>query len=88
MNVDLHALRQGAQATVGNISGVFFLFQHEELVYVGQSWNCFLRVVEHTREQSTRIFTHWAYVPIESESERKALEKELRRQYAPKYQRA
>lgn len=85
MNVDLSAIRQGAQAIAGNTSGVYFLFYQEELVYIGQGWNCLLRVAEHTRKESVKVFTHWAYLPIESESERKAIEREFRRQYAPKY---
>jgi len=32
----------------GNCQGVYFLFDGEELVYVGKSWNCLLRIAEHT----------------------------------------
>jgi excinuclease UvrABC nuclease subunit len=85
MHVDLDALRHASHETVGHRSGVYFLFQGEELVYVGEGWNCFLRVAEHTRKDSDRVFTHWNFIPAESKEERKAIERALRRQYKPKF---
>jgi hypothetical protein len=35
----------------GACAGVYFLFDKDKLVYVGQGWNCFLRVAEHTRKE-------------------------------------
>lgn len=43
----------------------------DELVYIGQGWNCVLRVAEHTRKDSDKVFTHWSFFPVENESERK-----------------
>jgi excinuclease UvrABC nuclease subunit len=85
MNIDITALRQSSKETVGHESGVYFLFHGEELVYIGEGWNCFLRVAEHTRKDSDRVFTHWNFVPVESKDERKALERALRNQYKPKF---
>ena len=67
------------------MSGIYFLYDGEELVYIGQGWNCFLRVAEHTRKESDKRFTHWTFMHVESESERRAVERELRRLHAPKY---
>ncbi len=71
MTVDIAALRQSSYETVGHESGVYFLFQGEDLVYIGEGWNCFLRVAEHTRKDSDRVFTHWNFVPVESKEERR-----------------
>jgi len=67
------------------VAGVYFLFDGEELVYVGEGWNCLLRVAEHTRKESEKRFTHWAFLPIDSPTERKALERELRSRYATRF---
>ena len=85
MLVDIAALRQGSHEAVGHESGVYFLFRCEELVYIGEGWNCLLRVAEHTRKDSDREFTHWNFIPIASKEERKALESALRKQYKPKF---
>jgi len=79
------SLRRAAAALVGNVSGVYFLFEGDELVYIGEGWNCFLRVAEHTRKESTKKFTHWSYLEIPSRSERKIVERTLRAQYSPRY---
>lgn len=71
----------------GSCSGVYFLYENEELVYIGQGWNCLLRVAEHTRKDSDKIFTHWSFLPVPDESERKSLEKELRAKFKPKFNR-
>jgi excinuclease UvrABC nuclease subunit len=78
-------LRSAATVLQGNVSGVYFLYDGEELVYVGQGWNCLLRVAEHTRKDSEKTFTHWSFVAVESESERKELERRLRVKHSPKY---
>lgn len=87
MVIDIAALRQCSHETIGHESGVYFLFDGEELVYIGESWNCFLRVAEHTRKDSDRVFTHWNYVPVSSKEKRRALELELRKQHKPKFNR-
>jgi hypothetical protein len=56
-----------------------------ELVYIGQGWNCFLRVAEHTRNESDKKFTHWNFIQIEDEKERKEVERSLRVIFKPKY---
>ena len=68
----------------GARSGVYFLFSERELVYVGEGWNCLLRVAEHTRTDSTKAFLSWNFIPIDDKQERKTLERELRRQHRPR----
>lgn len=58
------------------------LFDKTDLVYVGEGWNCFLRVAEHTRKESEKVFTSWNFMPIEDEKERR---RTLRDQFKPKY---
>ena len=69
----------------GNCSGVYFLFDDDELVYIGKGWNCFLRVAEHTRKDSDKIFTSWNYLCIDNKEKYSSLEKELIQIYKPKY---
>lgn len=83
MNIDIEALQRSSFETLGHTSGVYFLFQGEELVYVGEGWYCFLRVAEHTRKDSERVFTHWNFVSIEGKEERKAVKRELRSNHRP-----
>ena len=71
----------------GSCSGVYFLYNGDELVYIGQGWNCVLRVAEHTRKDSDKVFTHWSFFPVENESERKDLERQLRAQHKPEFSR-
>lgn len=70
---------------VGNCSGVYFLFNENELVYIGKGWNCLLRVAEHTRKDSDKEFTSWSYLPIEDKQEYSTLENQLINTYKPKY---
>ena len=74
-------------ALLGACSGVYFLYENDDLVYIGQGWNCLLRIAEHTRKDSDKVFTHWSFLPVSNESERKALEKELRAKLKPKFNR-
>ncbi len=85
MKPNLEELERTSHHVSGACSGVYFLFLNSELVYVGQGWNCFLRVAEHTRKDSDKIFTSWNFVPISDEQERKALEQDLRKVLKPKY---
>jgi excinuclease UvrABC nuclease subunit len=71
----------------GSCSGVYFLYQDGELVYIGQGWNCLLRVAEHTRKDSDKVFTHWSFFPVQDEAQRKQLERDLRAEHKPKFNR-
>ncbi len=82
---DPNALRADAALLGGHVSGVYFLYDGVELVYIGQGWNCFLRVAEHTRKDSDKRFTHWTFLPVESETERRALERQLTRLHSPRH---
>jgi len=85
MNINIEELKKNNFPLMGACSGIYFLFNKDDLVYVGQGWNCFLRVAEHTRkEKINRIeFTHWSYIPIEDETQRRSLERQLIRKYRP-----
>jgi|GEM_PF-2485641 len=85
MNIDIDQLKGSSKKLEGNLSGVYFLFDQDELVYIGKGWNCLLRVAEHTRKDSDKVFTSWEYVHVSNKSEYTALEKELIRKHAPKY---
>lgn len=78
-------LNTASMVLVGACSGVYFLFNNDELVYIGQGWNCFLRVAEHTRKDSNKVFNRWNFIRIEDEEERKNRERELRAQLKPKF---
>jgi len=69
----------------GNVPGVYLLFDHEELVYVGMSWNCLLRMAEHTRKDSDKEFTSWKYIEITDQKERSETERRLIELHKPKY---
>ena len=69
----------------GSCSGVYFLFHDDELVYIGEGWNCLLRVAEHTRKDSKKTFTHWSFLPIADEVERKEIERELRKKHKTRF---
>lgn len=71
----------------GAVSGVYFLYSEDDLVYVGQGWNCLLRVAEHTRKDSEKSFTHWSFIAVEDPDQRKDLEKRLRAELKPRYNR-
>lgn len=79
------ALRSNAQPLQGNEQGVYLLFDKEEIVYIGKSWNCFLRVAEHTRKDSRVIFTSWSFLPVDSSSEMEALKRKLVDRFNPKH---
>jgi excinuclease UvrABC nuclease subunit len=87
MTIDIRQLQGNSMPINGVTSGVYFLFHGGELVYIGEGWNCFLRVAEHTRKDSVKEFTSWNFLPIADARERKAVEKHLRSTYKPKYNR-
>lgn len=80
--IELHKLSKSLE---GNCPGVYFLFNENELVYIGKGWNCLLRVAEHTRKDSDKKFTSWNYIRIDDEKEYNRIEKELIKEYNPKY---
>ena len=82
---DLEVLGQGAIPLAGSSPGVFLLFRDEALVYVGQSWNCFLAVAEQTRKESSKSFDKWAFVVEPDEQTRRASIKALILQHCPEY---
>lgn len=62
------------------ISGVYFLFNNSELVYVGQSENIVKRIHEHT----DKLFTHYSHIKC-SKKELLVLEKKYIQTYNPVY---
>lgn len=83
--IDPQKILTTASEVVGNCPGVYFLYDGENLVYIGQSWNCFLGVAENTRKESSKVFTRWSFVHVESEDERKHLVRELKKRYPTIY---
>ena len=83
--VNLGELVDTSAPLAGNCSGVYFLFYNDELVYIGQGWNCLLRVAEHTRKDSDKVFNRWNFIPVQDERERLAFEAQLRRQFKPRF---
>jgi predicted GIY-YIG superfamily endonuclease len=81
----IEELKRESIGVSGACSGVYFLFNGTDLVYIGEGWNCFLRVAEHTRKESDKVFTSWNFIPIGDEQERKARERALRAEFKPKY---
>jgi excinuclease UvrABC nuclease subunit len=78
-------LATSSMPLVGNVSGIYFLFDGNEPVYIGQGWNCLLRVAEHTRRDTDKNFTSWNFVRIDEEADRKRQEKVLIQRYKPKF---
>ncbi len=85
-NID--QLNASSKQLEGNCSGVYFLFHKKELVYIGKGWNCLLRVAEHTRKDSDKIFTSWNYIHIEDRKDYSELERKLIEIHKPKYNKA
>ena len=85
MKIDMEELIQNSIKLEGNCSGIYFLFYEKELVYIGRGWNCLLRVAEHTRKETDKLFTSWNYIPVKDEQEYRVLEKALISQHSPIY---
>ena len=83
--LDITQLRNEAIQLQGACPGVYLLWSREQLVYVGEGWNCFLRVAEHTRRDSNKAFLTWNFIPIDDKGKRKSFERDLRRQRRPRY---
>jgi excinuclease UvrABC nuclease subunit len=86
-DIDLEQLKKTAKKLEGNTPGIYFLFNDDELVYIGKGWNCLLRVAEHTRRDSNKVFTSWEYVQIDDKEKYDELEKSLIREFRPQYNR-
>ena len=65
-------------------AGVYFLFNREELVYVGVSNNIFVRIVTHRNDQSKK-FDHIFFIYENDRQRRLALERAYIRSYSPKF---
>lgn len=48
------------------LQGLYFLFNNNEIVYIGKSENILKRIKDHRRK---KIFTHYTYIPIDSRVE-------------------
>ncbi|HET6459751.1 MAG TPA: hypothetical protein VFG29_03080 [Syntrophales bacterium] len=83
MNIKVNELKQNRSLIKGVCSGVYLLFNNGDLLCVGESGNCFLRVAEHTRRGPLK-FTSWSFIPKE-EAQRRDLKEQLTRKYKPKY---
>lgn len=70
------------------IAGIYFLFDGQEIVYVGQSSDIFRRIYEHSSGRSkgkNKKFDTWEYFEINEESERLRTENLLISALKPKY---
>ena len=63
------------------ISGVYFLYDKGELVYIGQSKNILARIYQH----KDKVFDTFGYLEIEDEKKRNNKEIDLIMQHSPKY---
>jgi excinuclease UvrABC nuclease subunit len=87
MRVNLQKLRQQAITELMPVlSAVYFLFDGDELVYIGESRDVFFRVRTHFLDPD-KTFDRWTFIEAD-ECERKIAEKKLIRRYKPKYNRA
>jgi len=85
MDFDMDELKQNRNLLTGVCSGVYLLFNNDELVYVGESWNCFLGVAENKTKKNNKEFTSWTFIPIDDETKRRDLKKQLIQEYTPTY---
>ncbi|MDH5541916.1 MAG: hypothetical protein OEY64_03015 [Nitrospinota bacterium] len=65
------------------ISGVYFLLDKDEIVYIGMSINILYRISGHSREQ-TKLFDSFSYIPVSPEY-LGAAETYLIKRFQPKY---
>lgn len=86
MEKEIAELNQPNMHKMSDCPGLYFLFDEEQLVYIGSGWNCLLRVAEHTRREPQRRvkFTKWNYIEIPGEAGYKAEERRLIRKYQPR----
>lgn len=65
MRVNLKTLSKTAVEYTA-VTGIYFLFLDEELVYIGQSLNVHARVGHHYRD-SRKTFNRWTFIPAKRE---------------------
>lgn len=65
-------------------SGVYFLWENEELVYIGQSENCVNRIIQHKNSTDKKGFTHASVFHMQIDTS-KHLERILIKHFKPKY---
>ena len=68
-------------------SGVYLLCDDNECRYVGESENCARRIRQHNCRNDYIGFTRVAVIPVDDESDREALELEIRRKFKPRLNR-
>lgn len=68
---------------VASLAGLYFLFDGEELVYVGQSNNAYRRISEHRKYG--RVFQRFAFLAVPDPAERDRLEAAYIQKFSPKY---
>ena len=64
--------------------GLYFLYDNDDLVYIGKSANIFYRIGTHIQE-GVKDFNNWEYQIVEDEIERSNLEGYLIEIFKPKY---
>lgn len=84
-DIGIEVLKQRAVPLSANEPGVYALFREDLLVYVGQSWNCFLGVAEQTRKENPKQFDRWTFIREPDEEARKARVKVLVLEHSPEY---
>lgn len=77
--------KQAVPLNWDTVSGVYFLFDGDEIVYVGQSKNVHARIATHMSE-GLKVFTHWAFIQL-PDGERLEAERYLIELFKPKYHR-
>lgn len=65
-----------------NLSGVYFLYQDSQIVYVGESGCILSRIKQHTEDKDFNRFT---YMLISCPDMRKVRERDMIRKHRPKY---
>lgn len=69
------------------MSGIYFLFDADEIVYVGQAWNIENRIRSHVSE-GVKVFDSYAHLSIDgggSQSEMDSVEAYFIYKFQPKY---
>lgn len=78
-NLDLNSLKRN---TISNIhKGIYFLYDNDELVYIGRSYNVFDRVSTHAVE-NIKTFNNYSYILTDDIND---IEKYMIYKYKPKY---
>ena len=67
-----------------HIAGIYFLFFHNELVYIGQSFDLLKRVDQHY-SQKRGFVDSYSYIEVKHKKSRLILENDLIVFYKPRY---